>query len=748
MPLPVLYCSPTMELGIDISSLNTVYMRNIPPTPANYAQRSGRAGRSGQAALVVTYCASRSPHDQWFFHNTNEMVHGVVRTPSLDLSNKDLIDSHMLAIWFAQAECSIGSSIPDVVELEDLEHLPVKEHIRMQLTAPDLTEQAKRSIDAVLVSLKQYLNPERAAWFDEHYSERLVRGAWQRFNEAFDRWRGLHKATLQQLNHAHKLILSSTTTSQQKKAAQKLYNDAFIQMRLLTTSKSKGSSNGDFYIYRYLASQGVLPGYNFPRLPLLAWIPSSNPDNDDATTISRSRFLALSEFGPRSLIYHQGKIFRVVKTKLSASTSEAMADGSTQLNTQDFLICEHCGYGILLSGYGTSPERCPCCNSLLSEDLRINSLYRVETVETRLVERISINDEERQRVGYDQQTSFMFNPDNPRFFSSSDIYFGDDKLGEMSYAQAATVYKINKGWKRRANKQLYGFMIDPITGLWSKAQDDEQEASDDDTPVTVQNKTQRIVPFVEDCKNLLVFYPVGDLTLKTMTTLQAALKRGIEQVFQIEESELAVEPLPSSDNRKRILFYEAVEGGAGVLSRLVDEPLALALVADEALKVMHYQKQGEDWDAEQLQEVKNEDGVALCEAGCYRCLLSYYNQMEHVEIDRRDPDALRILVALANGMVRKNGPETEVEKGSLEQEFLTVLKQKGYQPPEVSNVELKNGAVIPLFYKGDRVALFFEPVAAETAQYCADSSIRTIEVGKNSSDWDALFTVYSDVFVK
>ena len=42
--LPVLYCSPTMELGVDIAELNVVNMRNVPPTPANYAQRSGRAG--------------------------------------------------------------------------------------------------------------------------------------------------------------------------------------------------------------------------------------------------------------------------------------------------------------------------------------------------------------------------------------------------------------------------------------------------------------------------------------------------------------------------------------------------------------------------------------------------------------------------------------------------------------------------------------------------------------------------------
>ncbi len=49
--LPALFCTPTMELGVDNSELNTVYLRNVPPTPANYAQRAGRAGRSGLQQL-------------------------------------------------------------------------------------------------------------------------------------------------------------------------------------------------------------------------------------------------------------------------------------------------------------------------------------------------------------------------------------------------------------------------------------------------------------------------------------------------------------------------------------------------------------------------------------------------------------------------------------------------------------------------------------------------------------------------
>ena len=126
--------------------------------------------------------------------------------------------------------------------------------------------------------------------------------------------------------------------------------------------------------------------------------------------------------------------------------------------------------------------------------------------------------------------------------------------------------------------------------------------------------------------------------------MQHAILRGIEAVFQLEQGEMLAEPMPTRDVRKGFLLYEATEGGAGVLTRLVSQETSLASVASKALEIMHLAVDGAPPDS--ATPLSDQPGTA-CVAACYRCLMSYYNQPDHENLDRRDEDARTMLLRLA-----------------------------------------------------------------------------------------------------
>lgn len=624
-PMPffenLLSATPTLEMGIDIGSLSSVLMCQVPPSQANYLQRTGRAGRRDGNSIAMTI-AGASPHDLYFYADPVEMMAGHIQPPGVYLNASKVLERQLVAYCFDnwvklnptpnKVPLEIGTVL-NTVRISDINSFPFTFMEFVRLNSETLFSGFRKLVEGISENtLKSLGNAFLSTQGGD--CDIMVR--------IIDRLT-LMKNEVESIKKRNDQIRSEIKILKGTRAK----DEALLNQIKEMEQESQGLSAvlkkiNSRQTFEFFTDEGLLPNYAFPEsgviLKSIITKSRKSPGNNekeytaDVYEYERPGRNAISELAPDNRFYASGR--KVTIDQIDMNLSEI----------EQWRFCQTCSHAENLKT-GDLEAICPVCGDPMWKDTgqKLN-MIRLTQVMARTSDRESriLDDaEDRQPTYYQKNLLPDFKKEKPERahkIDNASVPFGFEfirhvALREINFGKLADRNdKVIRIAGKEASRPGFPICIECGKVQKGKTPVHTWSCKKKNSPEAIQECLYLYREFESEAVRILLPATHSRLHDKSLHSMIAAIQLGLKLKFGGKVDHILItsyeEHERSLDVKKTfILLYDSVPGGTGYLHQLL-------------------------LDTDNLKEVfqLSSDHMKNCSCavndtrdGCYRCLFAY-----------------------------------------------------------------------------------------------------------------------------